>query len=65
MFFGGGHRDSNGNSGSMGVIGTLVMIVLAGHLAPPIDRHAVADGDQPHPRVTPADKNGRTHQRKP
>jgi heat shock protein HtpX len=28
MFFGGGHRDSNGNSG-MGVIGTLVMVVLA------------------------------------
>ena len=28
MFFGGGHRDSNGSSG-MGVIGTLVMVVLA------------------------------------
>ena len=28
MFFGGGHRDSNNNSG-MGVIGTLVMVVLA------------------------------------
>jgi heat shock protein HtpX len=28
MFFGGGHRDGNGHSG-MGVIGTLVMIVLA------------------------------------
>jgi heat shock protein HtpX len=28
MFFGGGHRDSNGSSG-MGVIGTLLMIVLA------------------------------------
>jgi heat shock protein HtpX len=28
MFFGGGHRDGNSNSG-MGVIGTLVMVVLA------------------------------------
>jgi heat shock protein HtpX len=28
MFFGGGHRDSNGNSG-MGIIGTLLMVVLA------------------------------------
>src|SRR5512133_2133665 len=28
MFFGGGHRDSNGHSG-MGMIGTLLMVVLA------------------------------------
>ncbi|MGH6927833.1 MAG: M48 family metalloprotease, partial [Dongiaceae bacterium] len=28
MFFGGGHRDSNGNSG-LGVIGTLAMVILA------------------------------------
>lgn len=28
MFFGGGHRDSNGNSG-LGVVGTLAMVVLA------------------------------------
>ena len=28
MFFGGGHRDNNSNSG-MGVIGTLLMVILA------------------------------------
>ena len=29
MFFTGGHRDSNNNSGGLGVIGTLAMVILA------------------------------------
>ncbi|HKD75223.1 MAG TPA: M48 family metalloprotease [Ktedonobacterales bacterium] len=43
MFFGGGHRGSNSG---MGVIGTLVMIVLA-----PLAAMGSADGNQPRPRV--------------
>jgi heat shock protein HtpX len=58
MFFGGGHRDNNGGSG-MGVIGTLVMIVLA-----PFAAMLVHDGDQPHARVR-CRQYGRAHQRKP
>jgi heat shock protein HtpX len=55
MFFGGGQRDSNGNSG-LGVIGTLAMIIILAPLAAMLVQMAIS-----RTREYAADDIGCTH----